>query len=330
MKAKNIITTIALFIFMSLFVLSNGSAQSTDEQAKDTDEFGVPADLTPEDEEPDTDETDDPEPGDDVSGDDDMTAMDAEEPSYKNPAQAKHASNLQNELFDSDLAEAEDEVADLEKALEEALAAYDEQSDNFDIVKLEADYLAALKAYQEADKRYADLLGEKTGLGLQIKEMRQNKMGWGQIYRELGVAQGVKGVRGLKLGHVKNDKIKNGPNQIVDIAPEPLDIDKEILEATQRNTKNGWFKKNQVNKIKKSGSQKEIGLTGTSQAAESVVSDTIGGKAKGSKGKAASAGGTGKSDKSGKSKNNNGKSGEKSNKSSNGKSGKENQGNGKK
>lgn len=181
---------------------------------------------------------------------DDDPADIVEEPSYKNPAQAHHAANLQEQALAADpdlldqadkVADAEKEEADLLEELEKAAELYGEDSQEYK--DLEEAYKEAQEETEKLQDAYADMLGERTGvLAEEIADMRQvQKMGWGQIAHYLGVHPKYLGRR---LGHTKNWKGVVEEDELVDdgvIEPgEPGDIDQEIAEATRRNTRSGW------------------------------------------------------------------------------------------
>jgi hypothetical protein len=138
----------------------------------------------------------------------DDTTVDEEEPAFNNPAQAQHAANLAEAAAtgpSDELQEALENLAEAEKALEEAIASGDK-----------AAIEAAQKAYDEANEKAEGLAAEETGVTVEdIAAMRDEGMGWGQIAHALGVDPSV-----LGLGHGK------GKSE-----------DTEMEEATARNTK---------------------------------------------------------------------------------------------
>ncbi|MBN1254590.1 MAG: hypothetical protein JXA50_04890 [Deltaproteobacteria bacterium] len=135
----------------------------------------------------------------------DDTTVDEEEPAFNNPAQAQHAANLAEAAAtgpSDELGEALENLAEAEKALEEAIASGDK-----------AAIEAAQKAYDEANEKAEGLAAEETGVTVEdIAAMRAEGMGWGQIAHTLGVHPSV-----LGLGHKFQET--------------------EMEEATARNTK---------------------------------------------------------------------------------------------
>jgi hypothetical protein len=190
-------------------------------------------------------------------------------------------------------------------------------------------YDDAKQAFTDAESFYADKLAERTGVTAeQIHAMRQ-EMGWGAMYRELGVHPGV---NGLKRGHYKNGKLRApeiNPLDVVDHEPlnlhEGVPPDQELMEATQRNTRTGWSDKHGLKLNNNKSSKKGLGLTQTSEPASSDVQGSRGNK--GSKGNSSKSSNAGKSNNGRSSvggpadKDDNGKGRGNSNKSSRGNSG---------
>lgn len=165
------------------------------------------------------------DPTDDVD-DEDIT------PSFKNPAQAAHASQLANEVASRGSTETEAALSDVEAAqegLEEAMATGTPEEIEQATTELEA-----------AEKAYADAVAELTGVvSKDLVDMREAGMGWGNIAKELGVHPSI-----LGLGHTKG-KQKNKAGMYAD----PMDQDiagsiqaSEVAEATARNTRSGYAK----------------------------------------------------------------------------------------
>ena len=190
-------------------------------------------------------------------------------------------------------------------------------------------YDAAYDAYKNSDnytKAYDEALaaGISRITGAKIEDIRrlryEERMGWGQIKKLYDGPPGVLGVRGKHKNIVAGAEEQSSPLRLgpeLDLPqPEDLSLDAEIEEVTQRSKNNGW-NKNQASTRHKGNSKKWVGLTETSAAAETTISETGGGKGKSSNGKSSSSAGAGKSDKSnksqtslstaGKDKNNNGK-----------------------
>ncbi|MBT8360273.1 MAG: hypothetical protein KJO32_04910 [Deltaproteobacteria bacterium] len=152
-----------------------------------------------------------------------------------------------------------------------AQKAYDEAEQDYGLK--EVAYDDARQAFTDAEASYAKNLAERTGVTeQQIHAMRQ-EMGWGAMYRELGVHPGF---NGLKRGHYKNGKLKAPELNPLDVADhEPLNLhegippDQELMEATKRNTRTGWSDKHGLKLNNNKSSKKGLGLTQTSGLAVS-------------------------------------------------------------
>jgi hypothetical protein len=123
----------------------------------------------------------------------------------------------------------------------------------------EAAYTEARRGFKAAEDEVARVLEAQTGVSLKaIHEMRYGqKMGWGLIAREVGVAPRV---IALKTGHIKKGKKQ------VEVDPE-----EEFLEATKRNTKTGWSDGHGLMTSRSKSSKEGLGLTATSGIANSDV-----------------------------------------------------------
>ena len=118
---------------------------------------------------------------------------------------------------------------------------------------------------EESEKQFQDKLADITGeLDDDIEAMRASGMGWGEIAHELGVHPSA-----LGLGHTKNQKSFS---------------EREIAEATARNTKNGFATGHAV------GRQSDIG---NSKQGKSAGNSSNAGGNKGEKGNNGKGGGNG-------------------------------------
>ncbi|MBU1417248.1 MAG: hypothetical protein KKI15_02050 [Proteobacteria bacterium] len=179
----------------------------------------------------------------DLESADDSTLGD-DSPTFSNPAQAAHAASLAEAAAaeaNEATADAQQAVSDAQDALADAEAAADQ-----DAIEAAAEALAAAEdAYAEA---IADLAGVLTA---DIKEMRDDNMGWGQIAHELGVQPGL-----LGLGYTHRNRHRNMISGETDLTAG----DTEIAEATIRDTKTGWAKGHGLSTAKDSGTDKGMGL----------------------------------------------------------------------
>jgi hypothetical protein len=257
-----IILALALFVFSPLASFANTTG--------DTGQTGTETGVTG----PDQDD-----PGADPVGEgpaDPEGEEPGEQPTYSNAAQAMHAANLAETAALKPDAETEKAADGLASAREsyhdakEALAAAPDDPDLQEAVKRAEEDLSG------ARESYADAIAERAGvLGEDIQEMRQNRMGWGQIASELGVHPGV-----LGLGHTKRNRGLDPVEGLEDVAYSPdreLDPQAEIAEATRRDKQYGWSKAHGLGTGDAKGSKKGLGLSKTS--AGETGSHSLGNKA---------------------------------------------------
>jgi len=141
---------------------------------------------------------------------DDEMPDDTVESYFSNPAQAAHAANLAEASALSD-----EEAEALEQ---EALAELAEAQEALDNGEISEEEFAEIEA--AVDNRLAGITGVSTD---EIGEMRASGMRWGDIAHEIAVHPSV-----LGLNHKK--KARNSYTN------------REMVEATERNTKTGYAK----------------------------------------------------------------------------------------
>ncbi len=150
--------------------------------------------------------------------------------SFKNPAQAAHASNLADKAAsrgDEETADRLEDVEEAEEGLDEAMATDDPEAIE-----------EATQALEDAEEAYATAVAELTGvITRDLIDMREAGMGWGNIAQELGVHPGV-----LGLGHTKGKQkhkaeMYAGPRDGVVAGSIQAS---EVAEATARNTRSGY------------------------------------------------------------------------------------------
>ncbi len=202
--------------------------------------------------------------------------VNAEASAFQNPAQAQRAVNLAE-------AYAAKPDPDLEKALLEVKKAEEAKASLELDGASEEDLEQAQKRIDEALEKVDSYMAGNAGVtDDDIKAMREEGMGWGEIAHELGLHPGV-----LGLGHEKKQKFKKGWGTDFDPGDEISDEDLEA--ATLRDFNEGKAKGHDKSKSK---SDKDKGK-----------SDKDNGKSDNDKPDKD----TGKSDKGSKDKSNNGK-----------------------
>ncbi len=203
---------------------------------------------------------------------------------FSNPAQAAHAANLSAEAsaaLDDDVDNANNKLekaeADLvtaesyQEAVEIAYQALTSEektaaNERYNNAMIQAinDVAAAEAELDTAKTAYNEVMGEVAGVSEKtISDMRDSKMGWGQIAHELGVHP-----RALGLGHTK----KMGKNFEYGFTDEPAEAiagdlptpETEIAEATKRDIQHGWNNKGHgmTTSVSSSG-KKGLGLSET-------------------------------------------------------------------
>ncbi len=148
-----------------------------------------------------------------------------EAPAFTDPVQARRAAALAEQAAmqtSTALRSSLRQVDAAEQRMERALATGDQ-----------AGIMAARRAMERAQQRYAEQLSAMTGvMADDIERMHENGMDWGQIASELGVHPGEPGT-----GHDRGERVRN--RNTARTRHQGIDPD-ELAEATARDMENGW------------------------------------------------------------------------------------------